>query len=47
MLGAKGVKVFAVIDQSAEARQVGLTLRDTTLVVRQPSRTVDIAPARG
>ena len=33
MLGAKGVKLFTVIDQSAEARQVGLQLRDTTLVI--------------
>jgi uncharacterized protein (DUF302 family) len=33
MLGAKGVKLFAVIDQSAEARQAGLRLRDTTLVI--------------
>jgi uncharacterized protein (DUF302 family) len=33
MISAKGVKLFAVIDQSAEARQVGLSLRDTTLVI--------------
>jgi uncharacterized protein (DUF302 family) len=33
MLDAKGIKIFAVIDQSAEARSVGLELRDTTLVV--------------
>ncbi|HUL26639.1 MAG TPA: DUF302 domain-containing protein [Streptosporangiaceae bacterium] len=33
ILSAKGVKLFAVIDQSAEARQVGLQLRDTTLVI--------------
>jgi uncharacterized protein (DUF302 family) len=33
ILGAKGVKLFAVIDQSAEARQAGLHLRDTTLVI--------------
>jgi uncharacterized protein (DUF302 family) len=33
MLGAKGMKLFAVIDQSAEARQAGLQLRDTTLVI--------------
>src|SRR5215471_11531539 len=33
ILGAKGVKLFTVIDQSAEARQVGLQLRDTTLVI--------------
>jgi len=33
MLSAKGVKLFAVIDQAAEARQAGLRLRDTMLVV--------------
>ena len=33
ILGAKGLKVFAVIDQSAEASQVGLQLRETTLVL--------------
>jgi uncharacterized protein (DUF302 family) len=33
LLGAKGIKVFAVIDQRAEARAVGLDLRETTLVV--------------
>jgi len=33
MLDARGVKVFAVIDQSAEAEAVGLTLRDTVLVI--------------
>jgi uncharacterized protein (DUF302 family) len=33
VLSAKGVKLFAVIDQSAEARQAGLRLRDTTLVI--------------
>jgi uncharacterized protein (DUF302 family) len=33
MLSAKGIKLFAVIDQSAEARQVGLSLRETTLVI--------------
>ena len=32
MINAKGMKLFAVIDQSAEARQVGLSLRETTLV---------------
>ena len=31
ILSAKGMKVFAVIDQSAEAREAGL--RDTTLVI--------------
>lgn len=33
MINAKGMKLFAVIDQSAEARQAGLKLRDTTLVI--------------
>ena len=33
LLGARGIKVFAVIDQRAEARAVGLDLRETTLVV--------------
>ena len=33
MVGAKGMKVFTVIDQSAEARQVGLELRETILVI--------------
>ena len=33
MISAKAMKLFAVIDQSAEARQVGLTLRETTLVI--------------
>jgi uncharacterized protein (DUF302 family) len=33
ILAAKGVKLFTVIDQSAEARQAGLQLRDTTLVI--------------
>jgi uncharacterized protein (DUF302 family) len=30
---SKGLRVFTVIDQAAEARQVGLELRDTVLVV--------------
>jgi uncharacterized protein (DUF302 family) len=30
---AKDLRVFAVIDQAAEARQAGLALRDTVLVV--------------
>jgi uncharacterized protein (DUF302 family) len=30
---AAGAKVFAVIDQSGEAEQVGLSLRDTKLVI--------------
>jgi uncharacterized protein (DUF302 family) len=33
LLGAKGTKVFAVIDQRAEAEQAGLELRETTLVM--------------
>jgi uncharacterized protein (DUF302 family) len=33
ILAAKGVKLFTVIDQSAEARQVGLELRGTMLVI--------------
>lgn len=33
LLGAKGMKVFAVIDQAAEAHQAGLQLRPTTLVI--------------
>ena len=33
ILSAKGMKVFAVIDQAAEARQAGLELRETVLVV--------------
>jgi len=33
ILAAKGVRLFTVIDQSAAARQVGLQLRDTTLVI--------------
>jgi uncharacterized protein (DUF302 family) len=33
ILAAKGLKVFAVIDQSEQAREAGLTLRETTLVI--------------
>jgi uncharacterized protein (DUF302 family) len=33
MITAKGMKVFDVIDQAAEARGVGLQLRDTVVVV--------------
>lgn len=33
MISAKGMKLFAVIDQSTEAREVGLSLRETTLVI--------------
>ena len=30
---ARGLRVFTVIDQAAEARQAGLALRDTVLVI--------------
>jgi uncharacterized protein (DUF302 family) len=33
LVASKGMKVFAVIDQAAEAHQVGLELRPTTLVL--------------
>jgi uncharacterized protein (DUF302 family) len=33
ILAAKGMKVFAVIDQSEQAREAGLRLRETTLVL--------------
>jgi len=33
MLGGKGLKLFATIDQSAEAAAAGLTLRETVLVI--------------
>ena len=33
MISARGIKLFGVIDQAAEARQVGLTLRETVLVI--------------
>jgi uncharacterized protein (DUF302 family) len=33
MISAKGMKLFTVIDQAAEARQVGLSLRETVLVI--------------
>jgi uncharacterized protein (DUF302 family) len=33
MVKARGMKVFAVIDQTAEARGAGLELRPTTLVI--------------
>ena len=33
MLTARGIKVFATIDQSAEAQEAGLDLRDTVLVI--------------
>jgi uncharacterized protein (DUF302 family) len=33
LLTAKGMKIFGVIDQSAEARAVGMQLRETVLVL--------------
>ena len=33
ILGTRGIKLFTVIDQSAEARQVDLKLRETVLVI--------------
>jgi uncharacterized protein (DUF302 family) len=33
LLAEKNVKLFSVIDQRAEAREAGLDLRDTTLVI--------------
>jgi uncharacterized protein (DUF302 family) len=33
MVSAKGMKLFAVIDQADQARQAGLDLRDTMLVI--------------
>ena len=33
MITAKGMRLFAVIDQAAEARRAGLTLRETVLVI--------------
>ena len=33
ILSAKGITLFAVIDQAAAARQAGLELRDTVLVI--------------
>jgi uncharacterized protein (DUF302 family) len=33
ILSARGMKVFAVIDQSEQAREAGLSLRETTLVI--------------
>jgi uncharacterized protein (DUF302 family) len=33
LIAAKGMKLFAVIDQSAEARDAGRELRETTLVI--------------
>ena len=33
ILTARGIKVFAVIDQAAEAQEAGLDLRETVLVI--------------
>ena len=33
IISGKGMKTFAVIDQSAEAREAGLELRDTVMVI--------------
>jgi uncharacterized protein (DUF302 family) len=48
MIEARGMKVFAVIDQAAEARSAGLELRPTTLVIfGNPSagtRVMEAAP---
>jgi uncharacterized protein (DUF302 family) len=33
IIGAKGMRLFAVIDQRAEARRAGLDMRDTVLVI--------------
>lgn len=33
LIEARGMRLFAVIDQTAEARRVGLQLRPTTLVI--------------
>jgi uncharacterized protein (DUF302 family) len=33
MITEKGMRLFAVIDQAAEARQAGLALRETVLVI--------------
>jgi uncharacterized protein (DUF302 family) len=33
LVAAKGMRLFAVIDQAAEAEKVGLQLRETTMVI--------------
>ncbi len=33
ILSANGMKIFAVIDQSEQAREIGLKLRETTVVI--------------
>jgi len=37
LIVAKGMKLFGVIDQSAEASRTGLELRDTALFSETPS----------
>ena len=46
VVAARGLKVFAVIDHSDEARRVGLALRDTKLfIVGSPSVTTPVIEA--
>ncbi len=46
VVAARGLKVFAVIDHSDEARHVGLALRDTKLfIVGSPSITTQVIEA--
>jgi len=46
VVSARGLKVFAVIDHSEEARRVGLDLRDTKLfIVGSPSMTTPMIEA--
>ena len=46
VVAARGLKVFAVIDHSDEARQVGLALRDTKLfIVGSPRVTTPVIEA--
>jgi uncharacterized protein (DUF302 family) len=46
VVAARGMKVFAIIDHSGEARDVGLDLRDTRLVIfGSPSATTPVIEA--
>ena len=46
IVAARGLKVFAVIDHSDEARRVGLALRDTKLfIVGSPSMSTPVIAA--
>jgi uncharacterized protein (DUF302 family) len=51
ILKAKGVQLFAAIDQAAEARKAGLELRDTVLVIfgnpKAGTPVMDAAPLSG